>query len=299
MRVGAIDMLLCYLPLRIARAINCLPIEIVTSASEIRLRKNAAVSLTSGMKSVTFDQSGRICDVGYGIRVTDAELNECIERLTEGSLYSYDEHLSRGFIPLPNGCRAGVCGRLAHKGVWAEIYSVNLRAACFVPNAASELISVFAREGIKSTLVCAPPALGKTTFLKSAAFLLSTGIGIEPTRVGLADERGEISFGINNNGLTDRCVFLPKAEGIELLTRVMSPQVIICDEITANELDSVIEAQSSGVSLIASAHCESVSELRHRGRMNALANAEIFPLCVPLSYDGGYRNAVFNTKELL
>ena len=46
------------------------------------------------------------------------------------------------------------------------------------------------------TLILSPPGVGKTTFLRSAAYLLSTGKGINPTRVGLADERCELSAGI-------------------------------------------------------------------------------------------------------
>ena len=212
---------------------------------------------------------------------------------------TYDEYLKKGFIPLANGGRAGVCGARANSGGWAEIYSINLRIPRFVPNAAEELIRVFALQGIKSTLVCSPPATGKTTFLKSAAYLLSNGIGIAPARVGIADERGELLSGISDNGLIDPCLFLPKAQGIELLTRVMSPEIIVCDEISVSDAESVIEAHNCGVSLIASAHCENARDLLSRGRMKALADPELFPLCVILGLDGGYSCVIRKTEELL
>lgn len=299
MRNVPIDSLLRYLPLRITRALNALPNDILNSANEIRLRKNSPFSLTVGAKNLTLDEIGRVCGIKNAMRITEAELFECVERLTEGSLYTYDEYLKNGFIPLENGCRAGICGRAALLGGWTEIFSINLRVCRFVPNAASALIKEFAVKGVKSTLVCAPPALGKTTFLKSVAYLLANGIGITPTRVGLADERGELFSGIGDNGLIDPCVFLPKAEGIELLTRVMSPEIIICDEISAAEVDAVIETQNCGVSLVASAHCKTPRELLLRGRLKEIADPNRFPLCVILGYDGEFNCAVFDTEELL
>ncbi len=299
MNENAIDSLFRYLPLRINRALNALPYEVLTAANEIRLRKNAPVSVTVGTKNLTIDSFGRVCNIKNGMRITESELFECIERLTDGSVYTYDEYLKKGFIPLANGGRAGVCGSAAPSGNWTVIHSINLRICRFVPRAAEELIKHFASEGIKSTVVCAPPAQGKTTFLKSAAYLLANGIGIAPTRVGIADERGEIFHGINDNGLIDPCVFLPKAQGIELLTRVMSPEVIICDEISATEVDAVIEAQNCGVSLIASAHCFDIKDLLLRGRMKALANPNVFPLCAILGFDGEFNCSVYKTEELL
>lgn len=295
----AIDSLFRYLPLRINRALNALPFEVLSSANEVRLRRNAPISLTVGTRNLTFDSLGRICDIKNAMRSTEPELFECVERLTDGSVYTYDEYLKKGFIPLANGGRAGVCGNASPSGGWSEIYSINLRICRFIPKAADGLIKLFAGEGIKSTLVCAPPALGKTTFLKSAAYLLANGIGIPSTRVGIADERGELFSGINDNGLIDPCVFLPKAQGIELLTRVMSPEVIICDEISASEVDAVIEAQNCGVSLIASAHCVNMQELLLRGRMKTLVNPNVFPLCVTLGFDGEFNCTVHKTEELL
>lgn len=299
MSAFAIDTLLRYLPLRVNRALNALPNEILNSACEIRLRKNAPLSVTVGRKNIFIDQYGRVCAIKSAMRIGANELSECIEKLTDGSVYTYDEYLKKGFIPLANGGRAGVCGARANSGGWAEIYSINLRIPRFIPNAAEELIRVFALQGIKSTLVCSPPATGKTTFLKSAAYLLSNGIGIAPARVGIADERGELLSGISDNGLIDPCLFLPKAQGIELLTRVMSPEIIVCDEISVSDAESVIEAHNCGVSLIASAHCENARDLLSRGRMKALADPELFPLCAILGLDGGYSCVIRKTEELL
>ncbi len=295
---SSIGKLFRYLPLRISVAINSLPKDILENINEIRLRKRGALSVTLGVTNLFLDGKGNICPLGSAITVTDEEISECIRRLTEGSLYSYDEYVASGFIPLSCGGRAGVCGK-ANKNGFSEIYSVNLRLNRFLPDVARPLVEEFAENGIKGTVVCSPPAFGKTTFLRSIAYLLAVGKGIEPKRVAVADERNEIAVGIFGSGLLDVLSGMPKGEAITLLTRTMSPEIIVCDEISANETASVLEAQNTGVSLIASAHCTDVSELQKRGRMKQLLDQNVFPLCVVLGYDGGYTCKVMKTEELI
>ena len=264
----------------------------MANANEIRLRKNAPLSVTVGMKNIFLDENGSACALRSAVCATESEMNECIYRLTEGSLYTCERYVAQGFIPLAEGGRAGANG-------FAEITSVNLRLHRFLPNVAAPLIERFRSDGICGTLVCAPPALGKTSFLRSAAYLLSSGKGISPTRVGLADERCELSPGIMNFGLCDVVSGMPKAEAITLLTRTMSPQTIICDEIGAEEVLPILRSQNTGVSLIASAHCRSPKELAIRGEMRSLLDCGIFPLSVTLDYNGGYTCRIEETEALL
>lgn len=99
-----------------------------------------------------------------------------------------------------------------------------------------------------------PPAAGKTTFLRSIAYLLASGNYPQPRRVGIADERCELFLPDKMGALIDCVRDMPKAAGIELLTRSMSPEVIVCDELAESESAAVAETQNSGVCLIASAH---------------------------------------------
>lgn len=303
MTVKSIDILFRYLPLRISRAVHSLPDEIFRAVDEIRLRRNAPVSLTAGRQNLLINENGELCGLSAAIRASDAETDECISRLTKNSLYSYDEFVAKGFIPLAEGGRAGICGKARlRNGVaegFSEITSINLRLHRFLPEAARTLISCFRENGIQGTLVCSPPALGKTTFLRSAAYMLATGKGIEKKRVAIADERCEISVGIERHGLIDIISGAPKSEAINLLTRTMAPEIIICDEISANETESVLEAQNTGVCLIASAHCNDPSGIIKRGRMGRLVDSGIFPYCVILGHDGGHTARVCRTEEFL
>ncbi len=276
-----------------------MPKEIFDSANEIRLRRNSPISVTVGNKNILFDENGRICNLTVALCATEKEIEECVYKLTEGSLYTCDRYIAQGFIPLAEGGRAGVCGRANQNG-FAEITSVNLRLHRFLPHTAKLLIDLYKSQGINGTLVCAPPSLGKTTFLRSAAYLLSAGKGINPLRVGIADERCELAAGCADFGLCDIISGMPKAEAITLLTRTMSPQVIICDEISAEETKSILQAQNTGVHLIASAHCNSPENLLVRGDMKLLLTSGIFPLCAILGYDSGnYSCKICETKEFL
>ncbi|MBR5859495.1 MAG: hypothetical protein IKZ05_06180 [Clostridia bacterium] len=272
-----------YLPLRISKALHLLPDSLLESADELRLRKSAPCSITVHGKSLTFSALGRICPTSEALCASGEEIAECVLKLTEGSRYTCDEFIKQGFIPLAEGGRAGVCGRSDGRGGIGEILSVSLRIHRLIPNAADVLLREFLKRGVKSTLVCAPPAMGKTTFLTSAAYLLSHGAhGIGPFRVCIADERNELAPSGIPFGLCDILSGIPKAEAITMLTRTMSPEIIVCDEITEKEAEAITAAQGTGVTLIASAHCESPCDLLRRGSMKTLMEQSVFSLFVTL-----------------
>lgn len=301
--INTAEILFRYLPLDISKAVNSLPLEVFESINEIRLRINAPVTITLGNRNLFLDKNGNICKAEHAIYASRRQIDECVSKLTEGSLYTCDEYISQGFIPLAEGGRAGVCGKAnfasgVMKG-FSEIWSVNLRLHRFLPNAATALLEEYLQRGVRGTLVCSPPAMGKTTFLRSIAYLLSSAQNPKPFRVAIADERAELSAGMPNDGLWDIITGTPKAVAINMLTRSMSPQIIICDEISATETESVLEAQNTGVTLIASAHCKTPKELLHRGRMKQLLESGIFPLSVLLDYNGGYTCRICETEVLL
>ena len=256
------------------------------------------VSVTVNQKNITFTEHGRVCPAESAICASEAEINECVTRLTDGSRYKYDEYIAKGFIPLAEGGRAGVCGAANPLGGFSEISSVNLRVFRFLPGVAMPLVDHYRKNGICGALVCAPPALGKTTFLRSAAYLLSSGKYIEAKRVGIADERCEIAVGPVKDALIDVVSSMPKADAMNLLTRTMSPEIIICDEIGANETDAVLEAQNTGVTLIASAHCGDDGISLKRGRIKKLLESGAFGICVMLGYSMGYTAQIIRTEDL-
>ncbi len=60
----------------------------------------------------------------------------------------------------------------------------------------------------------------------------------------------------------DNC---PKSQGIMMAIRSMSPDVIVCDEIgTQNDMESILMALNSGISLITTIHGFGIEDLYKR-----------------------------------
>ena len=121
-------------------------------------------------------------------------------------------------------------------------------------------------ERVLSALILSPPGGGKTTLLREIARCLG-----EEREVGLADERSELAAcregkpTLDVGEGTDVMDGLPKAEAIERMVRAMSPEVLVTDEIGAQEDCAALwNAARCGVALIASAHAGSVREAREK-----------------------------------
>lgn len=282
-----------YLPPKFLTPIQNLPPHVTAHITEARFRLNKPFSLTVDGRNLMPDTEGRPCLLSGAITVTEEDLRHLLSRLTEGSLYAYETSMANGFIPLEGGCRAGLAGDMVQTEqglIFRDITSVNLRISRFLPEFARSLTDLLG-ETPKSVLIVSPPAGGKTTFLRSAAYLLSTGS--HPKRVGIADERGELAV---PNGLCDRMTGCPKWKAIELLTRTMSPEYLICDELGAGEELPLLAAQNTGVKLLASAHGSTPEEALRRPCVKTLWEGGIFDLLVVLTKP--YRIRIYTKEEV-
>lgn len=264
------DALLKYLPLRISRILAHQSDEFLNSITEIRLRELLPFSVSIGRNNYTFNQNGEFSSVGDGIICTSEEISHCLERLCAFSLYSFEDTIKKGYIPLENGCRAGVCGEcVTSEGkvvAIKKITAINIRISHQKKNFAGRLFEHYQKCGISDTLILSPPSFGKTTLLKSIASLLSEA----DYKVAIVDERLELFTKGMSKGLIDVINGCPKAFGIELLTRTMSPDVIICDEISPFEEHEINNAHSSGVVFIASLHARNVDDAARRPFVRSL-----------------------------
>jgi stage III sporulation protein AA len=79
----------------------------------------------------------------------------------------------------------------------------------------------------------------------------------------------------------------PKAEGMMMMIRSMSPDVLIVDEIGRKEdIEALIEALHAGVRVIATAHGSSVEELQTRLKAVSSLGSDFFKAYVVLSRKG-------------
>ncbi len=279
-----------YLPLRIRLAVEALPEGIDQAATELRLRRDAPISVTACGKNRCFDSRGRLCGVDGALRCTAAELNECVALMTQHSLYSYGESLKQAYIPFGEGCRAGICGEgIVNGGVltgFRTVLSINMRVSRFLRDCGYKAALEIARRG--GALLYSPPACGKTTLLRSISRLLSDGSLGKAYRLAIADERGELFVPELAEGLVDVISGVEKAKAMELLCRSMSPQYIVCDELTASDADSCLQALNAGVATVASVHAETKEGLLRRPFVKRLLDSGAFPLLIRLSPDYSY-----------
>ena len=244
---------------------------------EIRLRRGRRVSLTLSGRNVVLDTI-----------LEGAEIDGALTGMCSGSLYAYSDTINRGFISLPGGIRVGVCGRANCEGERMigvhEISSLVIRIphkARRVGEVVCDLLSEFRRT--RGVLVYSPPGVGKTTLLRGVISLLSSGDN--PLRTAVVDTRGELTFSMGGGDLlVDVLSGYPRALGIEIATRTLSAQVIVCDEIgDYTEAMALVSSHNCGVPLVASAHAGSVEELLRRTGIMLLHEANIFGAYVGLS----------------
>lgn len=232
---------------------------------EVRLRVGVALSFVTKDGVLYVTQKGEFTkNYSEGIKVTAEDVKRGMELVTRSSVYAYENEIKNGYITLTGGHRVGITGEaVTDKGKLLHLKSVqsmNYRFAREVIGAADGVFDEIVKDGkIKNTIIISPPMCGKTTMLRDIARRLS----IIGKKVSIVDERGEIaaiSMGSSPFELGANCDVLSgvnKAEGMLLMLRAMSPDVIITDEIgDADDFLAISEIKKRGVAVITTLHAK-------------------------------------------
>lgn len=263
---------------------------------EIRLRCGRPLQLKKEDGSYFLRENGTLSrEPQEGMVIFSADLRESLSLLSGYSLYAFEEELRQGYLTIEGGHRVGFCGKaVLEQGqikTLRQINALNIRIAREQKGLAQPILPYLHKNDILChTLIVSPPGCGKTTLLRE---LIRT-VSESGTTVGVVDERGELApmrEGVPQMDIgvcTDVLEGCPKAVGMMLLLRSMSPEVIAVDELgRAEDVRAVEEILHAGIRLLATAHGTELAELQTRPHLKELIEKHFFERYVFLSRRNG------------
>jgi len=301
---NTINEILPVLPGNIRSMIAALSRSILEKVKEIRFRQGKPLVLGLSTWDIFLSVEGRPTQqVDEAYRVTPADMERLIQLISGSSLYAFEEEFRNGFITLPGGHRAGITGKAVLEGgkvrTLKYLSSCNIRISREINGVASRVLPYLldGDGGIFHTILVSPPCCGKTTMLRDMVRQISNGIpelGFTGLTVGVVDERSEIAgcykgipqrdVGIRTDVL-DGC---PKAEGMMMLLRSMSPRVIAADEIGRREdVDALEEVLNAGIKVLITAHGKNLTELVERPALGQIIRSKMIERFVILGRSRG------------
>ncbi|MRG86558.1 stage III sporulation protein AA [Salinibacillus xinjiangensis] len=218
-----------------------------------------------------------------------------LNQLSEHSIYRFEDELRQGYITIEGGHRVGISGKVNTENGYVKairhLTFFNVRIARQLKNISQRYLPYLYPSHYMNTLLIGPPKCGKTTFLRDMVRLMSDGFQHLPAqKVGVIDERSEIAACKNgvpqhDVGLrTDVMDACPKAEGMMMMIRSMSPNIIVVDEIgTIQDVEALLEALYAGVNVVCSVHGRDLQEIQKRPSLKPLMEAKAFQRFITFS----------------
>jgi stage III sporulation protein AA len=279
------------LPHNLVAMISTVSFEKLADLTEIRLRINQPLLLVLGNSDITISPMGKIAtNYNESYLCNQEDIHKTLQFISKNSLYAFEHELKMGYLTIDGGHRIGLAGQaILDAGVVKSLKNItclNIRIAREVKGCANLIMPyIVTKEGrVLNTLIISPPRCGKTTILRDLIRQISMGSKMcKGLQVGVVDERSEIAAcknGISTVDLgirTDVLDSCPKAIGILMLIRSMSPAVVATDELGRSEdIYAVREALNAGVSVLTTVHGKDINELLDRPYVGDLLQNKYF-----------------------
>lgn len=273
--------------------VKIFPLELIGHINKYISTKNLQeIRLKIGKPCIIYAEKGEVI-LDYIVKREDVKF--LLQRISNFSLYAFEEDIKQGFITIKGGHRVGIAGECVMENgkikTIRNISSMNIRICREIIGCSNNIIK-YINEGkiIRNTLIISPPKCGKTTILRDVARSISD-FG---RKVTIVDERSEVAscylgvpqmnVGIRTDVL-DNCL---KSEGMIMAIRSLSPEVIICDEIGSNkDIDALIMAFNSGVNIVCTLHGFSIDDFFKRNVFKELIDNSVLERIIVLSSKKG------------
>lgn len=267
---------------------------------EIRLRTNKPLIIRIDNKEYFLHDNNLWKDDEDVYIVTEKDIKDTIEFISNYSLYAFEDELRNGYITVDGGHRVGLAGKVIVENnkvkTMKNITCINIRISHEIKGCSNRVIPYILQDNrILHTLIISPPRCGKTTLLRDIVRQLSNGFkSNKGITVGVVDERSEIGGcyrGIPQNDIGIRTDILdgcPKTEGMLMLIRSMSPQVIAVDEIgSSNDIEAIDFVINAGCKMICTVHGSSLVEVKNKPILEKLIGKNIFERFIVLESKNG------------
>ncbi len=258
----------------------------VITVNEIRLRLCAPCSIVVG---------GNILPLYT--RLSSDDIDKVYMKICKDTPFALREYIINGYVPLEYGVRVGVGGEARYEsgaivgvsGISVLVFRLPGIECAF----GDELYREWEKNGLGNMLVCSPPAVGKTTVLRTLVRLLSRDR--RDKNIVVVDERCEFYSRDYLDCNVDILSGYKRQRGLDIAIRTMSAHYVVVDEIgRMDECEAVVSAYGCGVGILASAHGESLEEIKRRECLRELMRIGVFSLVAIVSrHENNYSYRIY------